>query len=204
VEHRELHALLESGLEHLGADASQAARWARLALLIERWGGRLNLTGHSDALSIAERLLLEAVALERELPPARSVADLGSGAGIPGLPIALCRPETRVVLVEARERRHHFQRAAIRELALDNAEALRGRAETLDARPSEGVISQAFAEPQQALAWMLPWSAPGGWIALATTPRFPGLDHADLAPGALRPYAAPDGPSRALWLARRR
>jgi len=199
VEHRELHLFLERGLESLGAPGD-VERWVRLTLLIARWGGRLNLTGHPDPISIARGLLLEAAALEGVLPAATRIADLGSGAGIPGLPIALRRPETAVLLVESRERRHHFQRAAIRELSLENAEALRGRAETLDPVPSQGVISQAFAQPEQALAWMLPWSAPSGWLALATNPGFPGLEHPEIGDVALRRYAAPGGPARAVWL----
>jgi 16S rRNA (guanine527-N7)-methyltransferase len=168
----------------------------------QRWSQRLNLTAHAGVEAIAQRLLLEAVALERALPPATSIADLGAGAGIPGLPIALLRPETQVWLIDSRERRHHFQRAAIRELDLENAEALLGRAEALEPRPCEGVVSQAFAKPDQAVAWMRPWLAPSGWIALATNPDFPGLSHPDLDAGALRSYAAPDGPQRAVWVAR--
>jgi 16S rRNA (guanine527-N7)-methyltransferase len=201
---RQLHGLLERGLEPFGIDSLSIDRWARLALFIDRWGRRLNLTGHPDVLAIAERLLLEAAALNQALPDALSIADLGSGAGIPGLPIALCRPETQVWLIEARERRHHFQRAAIRELGLENAEALRGRAEDLEPRLCEGVVSQAFAKPERAVAWMRPWMTATGWIALATVPDFPGLSHPDLASGELRFYASPGGPARAVWLARSR
>ena len=200
----ELQTVLSRGLARLGLGSQDPARWAQLALLIERWGRRLNLTGHPDARTIAQRLLLEAAALEQVLPEARSVADLGSGAGVPGLPIALCRPETRVLLIESRERRHHFQRAAIRELGLENAEALRGRAEDLAPRPHEGVVSQAFARPEQALVWMRPWMADRGWIALATVPGFSGSAHPDLTAGETLPYAAPGGPPRAVWLTRAR
>ena len=197
-----LLTLIERGLADLGVDPSSADRWARLAQLIAHWGKRLNLTAHPTAEAIAQRLLLEAVAFERALPPARSIADLGSGAGVPGLPIALLRPETQVWLIDSRERRHHFQRAAIRELGLENAEALRGRAEELEPRRCEGVVSQAFAKPDQAIEWMRPWMAPSGWIAIATNPDFPGLSHPDLEPGELRAYASPDGPERAVWLSR--
>lgn len=196
-----LRALIAHGLAELDVDPSSADRWAALARFIERWSQRLNLTAHPGAEAIAQRLLLEAAALERCLPAAASIADLGSGAGIPGLPIALLRPATQVWLVDSRERRHHFQRAAIRELGLENVEALRGRAEELDPRKCEGVVAQAFAKPDQAMAWMRPWMAPCGWIAIATNPDFPGLSHPDLAAGDLRRYAAPAGPERAVWLA---
>jgi len=205
--HVELRAVLEQGLAELGlsTDSGQLERWARLALLLERWSERINLTGHRGALAIAERLLLEAAALSQVLPAAGTIADLGSGAGIPGLPLAICRPDCQVRLVESRERRHHFQRAAIRDLGLDNAIALLGRAEELDVQPSEGVIAQAMAQPEQALHWMRPWMTANGWIALATVPG--GADqlrHPDLTQGQALRYAAPSGPERAVWIARLR
>ncbi|MGH7338331.1 MAG: 16S rRNA (guanine(527)-N(7))-methyltransferase RsmG, partial [Myxococcota bacterium] len=169
------------------------------------WSERINLTGHRGALSIAERLLLEAAALSQVLPPAESIADLGSGAGIPGLPLAICRPHCEVRLVESRARRHHFQRAAIRDLGLDNATALLGRAEQLDVQPSVGVIAQAMARPEQALHWMRPWMSANGWVALATVPGSTDrLRHPDLTQGRALRYAAPRGPERSVWIARLR
>jgi len=203
-----LEAVLAQGLRELEQDSAPARvePWARLARLLDRWGRRTNLTGHRGAVEIARRLLLEALALHRALPPARSIADLGSGAGVPGLPLALARPDCEVWLVEARERRHHFQRAAIRELGLVNAHPLRGRVEELDPRPCEGVVSQAFAKAPRALAWMVPWSAPGGWVAIATGPGTEAEDlrHPSLGPGRRVAYAAPGGAQRAVWIAERR
>jgi 16S rRNA (guanine527-N7)-methyltransferase len=205
--HVEPRAVLEQGLAELGlsTDPGQLDRWEKLALLLDRWSERINLTGHRGALAIAERLLLEAAALSQVLPAAETIADLGSGAGIPGLPLAICRPECLVRLVESRERRHHFQRAAIRDLGLDNVVALLGRAERLEVHPSQGVIAQAMAQPEQALNWMRPWMTANGWLALATVPG--GADqlrHPDLTQGRALRYAAPRGPERSVWIARLR
>ena len=202
----ELHGVLSRGLDAIGRqpDAAELDRWQRLAQLLERWSERINLTGHRGALAIAERLLLEAAALAAVLPPAARIADLGSGAGIPGLPIAICRPETGIWLVDSREKRHHFQRAAIRELGLTNAHALRGRAEQLEPVRCNGVVSQAFARPDQALVWMRRWVTDSGWLALATTAEHAGWTHPDLEWHESAPYAAPNGPPRALWIARLR
>ncbi|MEM7409916.1 MAG: 16S rRNA (guanine(527)-N(7))-methyltransferase RsmG [Myxococcota bacterium] len=196
--------ILEAGLAQLGfPDSVQAdPRWLALAELLHRWSQRLNLTGHQGEARIAQALLMEAAALERVLPPAETLADLGSGAGIPGFPLALCRPNTRFRLIESRERRHHFQRAVIRELGLDHVEAIRGRVEDLPPQPCEGVISQAFAQPAQAVAWMRPWLQPGGWLAIATNPDLRVSEIPELRPGTLHSYAAPDGPPRAAWLHR--
>jgi 16S rRNA (guanine527-N7)-methyltransferase len=203
----ELGAELARGLGVLGLpdDAVAVGRWLKLAVLLDRWSQRLNLTGHRGAREIAKRLLLEAAALSQVLPEASTIADLGSGAGVPGLPLAICRPDYVVRLVESRARRHHFQRAAVRELGLANALPLLGRAEELEVVPSDGVIAQAMATPELALAWMLRWALPGGWVALATVPaRADRLQHPDLDSGQALRYAAPGGPERAVWLARLR
>jgi 16S rRNA (guanine527-N7)-methyltransferase len=181
-----------------------AARLAELTDLVARRAERLNLTAHRGGEAIARRLVLEALALGRALPeqcPA-SIADLGSGAGFPGLPLAILWPSCRVTLVEARERRHHFQREVIRSLALRNATAIRGRAEDLAATPHRIVVAQAIAEPELALRWMARWAAPEGWIVL---PQSGEAVLPDIPPGIqwreTRRYTVPlDGPTRSLWI----
>ena len=201
---------LERGLAELELEASseQRANLLKLAALTESWGRRLNLSGHRSRLRIVERLVLDAAALLTVLPPLESLADLGSGAGYPGLPIAILRPQLRLTLVEARERRHHFQKAALRELGLQNATPRLGRAEGLDPEPHTAVIAQAMAQPQAALAWMLPWGAPGALLILPASEQVPEIP-ADVdgawTPEPPRHYQVPcDGPRRTLWLARAR
>jgi 16S rRNA G527 N7-methylase RsmG len=127
---------------------------------------------------------LEAAALEAQIPPVPSLADIGSGAGFPGLPIAVLRPECVVTLVEAREKRHYFQRAVVRELG----------------------IAQALAPPARALPWLLPWVADGGLVLFpgsAIPPEVP--ERADVSFQATIRYRVPcGGPDRTLWIGRRR
>ena len=152
------------------------------------------------------RLVAPAAALAGVLPQtAGPIADLGSGAGIPGLPLALVRPTAQVTLVDSRERRHFFQREAIRLLGLaDRVEGRRQRVETAPPRPFQLVVSQAMASPEQALAWMRPWAAPGGFLALPVknpgdAPRAPeGLRHMERIA-----YRLPgDATERWVWIAR--
>jgi 16S rRNA (guanine527-N7)-methyltransferase len=189
----------------LDASADQFEALLRLAGLLERWGQRINLSGHRDVESIVGRLILDAAALSVHLPPVASLVDLGSGAGFPGLPIAVLRPGCSLLLVEAREKRHHFQRAAVRELGLGNVALLRGRAERLPAQPRAAVIAQAIAEPSQALRWMLPWAEIGGWLALPGGENPPEIAaHPAVTPGGVVTYTVPcGGPRRTLWLGRR-
>ena len=189
----------------LTAQPGQVEALLRLASLLERWGERINLSGHRDLESIVSRLILDAVALAVHLPPAASLVDLGSGAGFPGLPLAVLRPGCALLLVEAREKRHHFQRAAVRELGLANVEAVCGRAEKIEIRPRAAVIAQAMAQPSKALRWMTPWVEIGGWLALPGGERAPEIAaHPSLVPERIVAYTVPGGgPKRTLWLGRR-
>jgi len=174
--------LLRAGLAELGIDPAKLPALEELAALLAQWADRLNLTAHRTPEAIAGRLILDALALGEVLPeaPPASIADLGSGAGFPGLPLAIRWPESRVTLIEARERRHHFQRTAIRMLGTPNARPLLGRAELLEPSPHAIVVAQAAAQPEVALAWMARWAGPGSWLVL---PRSEDPE----------PFAAPTG-----------
>ncbi|MEE2677530.1 MAG: 16S rRNA (guanine(527)-N(7))-methyltransferase RsmG [Myxococcota bacterium] len=198
---------IERGLAELRLEAA-AGQLDALVLLAERvadWGERVNLTGHRGPVDVARRLVLDAAALLQAAPPCASLADLGSGAGFPGLPIAILRPDIPVTLVEARQRRHHFQRAVCRELGLENVTTLRGRAEALAAKPHAAVVAQAMAQADRALGWMLPWAEPRGWLWIPGGAEAPNLEETAAFYGAeVRRYAVPEaGPQRTLWIARR-
>jgi 16S rRNA (guanine527-N7)-methyltransferase len=95
--------LVRRGLEELDLTRTELEPLSRvlgqLAELLARWSARMNLTAHGDAEAVVRRLILDAVALDRQLPDVSSMVDLGSGAGFPGLPIALLHPERKVTLV---------------------------------------------------------------------------------------------------------
>jgi 16S rRNA (guanine527-N7)-methyltransferase len=177
-----------------------------LARLLETWSRRMNLTGHRSLDAIVRRLVVEAAALAEAMPQVPSLADLGSGAGFPGLPIAVLRPDCQLTLVEARMRRHHFQRAAVRELRLRNTRLELGRAEQIEARPHAAVIAQAVARPERALQWMLRWAEPEGFLLLPGSelspevPEMPGVSFQECVR-----YRVPcGGPLRTLWVGRRK
>lgn len=203
------HSILVAGLAALDLQIGDAQQdqLLRLATLLERWNERINLSGHRTAAELTGRLILDALALSQELPiEFDSLVDLGSGAGFPGLPIAVIRPRTRVLLVEARERRHHFQRAAIRALELKNVRALRGRFEDLEPEPAQIVIAQAVSRPAEVLLAMLPWVQAGGLVVIpgSEEPPDPG-SHPQIERVEIRRYQTPSGgPRRTLWLGRHR
>ncbi len=199
-------SLLDRGLRELGLPASEAQREALLDLarLVDHWGARINLTGHRGFLEVFRGLVLGSIALVAELPEAESLVDLGSGAGFPGLPAAILRPRCRVTLVEARLKRHHFQRAAIRELGLDNARPILGRAEELEPSQNAVVVAQAVARPESALELMAPWAAPGGIVILPGGIVPPSATHPSVSLERMGRYRVPcGGPERTLWVGRK-
>ena len=199
----ELAALIQRGLEglDLAFPPDSPARLAALALLLCRWGGQINLSGHQTPELIAENLILDAAALSVVLPPFESVAALGSGAGFPGLPLAILFPRVEVRLVEARRRRHHFQRAAVRALELRNAHPLLGRIEELSPEPGTIALAQAVGPAGAVLPAIRPWAVPGGWLAIPASMDSP---RPETLPGAGAPaaveYAVPGGRKRKVWL----
>jgi 16S rRNA (guanine527-N7)-methyltransferase len=199
-------ATLRLGLEEIGLAATPSQRQALLDLarLIDRWGSRINLTGHRGVDTIVRRLVLDAAALVAMLPDLSSLADLGSGAGFPGLPAAILRPGCRITLVESREKRHHFQRAACRELELANATPVRGRAEQIEPTLHAAVIAQAMARPMAALDPMLRWVEIGGRLLLPGGSEAPTLDDPRIEAGSVVRYRVPlGGAERSLWIGRR-
>jgi 16S rRNA (guanine527-N7)-methyltransferase len=203
----EARQLLDRGLAELDLAASelQVSQLLELGELVAAWGQRINLTGHRGLHAILHRLVLDAVALLAPIPAIESLADLGSGAGFPGLPAAILRPECRVTLVESREKRHHFQRAACRSLGLANATPVRGRAEELVPTLHSAVVAQAMAKPPEALARAQRWTQVGGLILIpgaTDAPDLPELDHVQVE--RVVRYRVPcGGPPRSLWIGRK-
>lgn len=204
-----LREMLREGLGEAGLEAGseRVEALSRLALLVARWAPRINLTGHRSLEAVAKRLILDAVALYASLPaPPVQLVDLGSGAGFPGLPMAVLMPESRIRLVEAKERKHYFQRAAVREIGLANVICERGRIEELVPSAADLVIAQAVGPASQVLEWALPWVVEGGLLVIpgAEQAPDPGLDSRLESPTILRYQVPLGGPKRTLWLARRR
>jgi len=202
-------AHLVRGLAELNQPASslQLGQLSQLVLLLSDWGTRINLTGHRDPINMATRLVLDASALCGALPELRkasSLVDLGSGAGFPGLPIAILHPHLVVRLIESRLKRNHFQRAARRLLQLQNVEPMLGRSDELDVQPAEIVVAQAMAQPSRALEMMLPWASSGGLLALPASHAAPQpKPPAGLGSVEARLYQLPGlGLQRKLWIAR--
>jgi 16S rRNA (guanine527-N7)-methyltransferase len=141
---------LERGARQLGSslEADAGERLLAYVSLMAKWNQTYNLTALRDPLAVVSHHLLDSLAVLPHLPmpAAGSLADVGSGAGLPGIPLAIARRDWRVVLVEASQKKAAFLRQATIELGLRNTSVHEGRVESF--RPVEGfavVISRAFA-----------------------------------------------------------
>ena len=135
----------------------------RYADLLADAGVERGLIGPREVPRLWDRHLVNCALLERALPAAVDVCDIGSGAGLPGLVLALVRPDLHVCLVEPLLRRTTFLEEAVAELALDNVEVVRARAEELHGRRDFAVVtSRAVAPLDRLLGWSLPLVRQGG------------------------------------------
>lgn len=167
-------AALDRGLAELGLELPAGARERLLdyVALLVKWNRTYNLTAIRDPLAMVAQHLLDCLAVLPHLPLADAgarLADAGSGAGLPGIPLALARPQWRVALAESSQKKAAFLRQAAIELALDNVEVHEGRVEAW--RPAtlfDVVISRAFAALTEFLSLCRHLVAPNGMLAAMT------------------------------------
>jgi 16S rRNA (guanine527-N7)-methyltransferase len=137
----------------------------RYAELLASEGVLRGLIGPREVPRLWDRHLVNCGLLAPLVPADARVADLGSGAGLPGLVLALARPDLAVTLVEPMARRVEFLTEACESLGAQNATVVRARAEELGGRRDFDVVtSRALAPLTRLLAWSLPLVAPGGAV----------------------------------------
>jgi 16S rRNA (guanine527-N7)-methyltransferase len=169
------------------AETQSAALAAFLDLLI-RWNRVYNLTGIRDTAELIDRHLIESLAL-RPLLRGERIADVGTGAGLPGVPLAIAEPGRSFTLIESRAKRVRFLRHAIGELGLGNATVAHGRAEHLrPERPFATVLARAVAPPAELLEICRNLTAPGSILLLLTAAHLQSeLRAPDFVPRPLEP-----------------
>ncbi len=132
-----LRDTLTDGLRTLQLDAGLADPLLAYLALLARWNRTYNLTAIRVPREMVTRHLLDSLAMHAFVEDG-SLADLGSGAGLPGIPLALAKPGLQVTLVESNGKKARFLREAVRTLGLTNARVAESRAEQLDLQADNG------------------------------------------------------------------
>ena len=126
------------------------------------------LIGPREADKLWDRHLLNCAAIAPAIPRDAALVDVGSGAGLPGIALAIARPDLRVTLVEPLLRRVRYLEEVVAFLGLDRVEVVRGRAPNVVRLPGHGafdvVTARAVAGLDRLVPWCLPLARPGGLV----------------------------------------
>jgi 16S rRNA (guanine527-N7)-methyltransferase len=167
-----LRRRLVAGLSALSLALDEAAieRLLDYVALLERWNAAYNLTAVRDPAEMVTRHLLDSLAIAPHVSGA-TLADLGSGAGLPGIPLAVAAPAREILLVDSNGKKARFLREAVRRLALASVRVAESRVENVEGS-FDCITARAFASLGDMLRWGGHLLAPGGrWLALKG--RFP-------------------------------
>ena len=171
-----INQLLHDGCRTLGVTVTpaQADKLCRYATLAMDWGERINLTGAQTVEVFTTHHILDALTglPHLNIQPGDRWADVGSGAGLPGIPLAVMTPDTHWLLVEPREKRWAFLLEAVHRLELANVTPVHARIEEADipAGSLSGVVSRALgAATFAASIWLAPHGTLACWTGTAST-----------------------------------
>lgn len=165
---------VEEGVAALGQTlpAGAAARLARLLLMLEHWNARINLTAVRDPQEMIAAHVLDSLSI-RGFLGGRRIADVGTGAGFPGLPLAIAEPGRELELIDSHGRKIAFVRQALAELAIPNARAVQARAESCRPEPPfDSVCVRALGTLEEVVSTCGHLVA-GGGLLLAMKGRYP-------------------------------
>lgn len=178
-----LRAQLQDGLQQLRLPADAASPLLAYLGLLLRWNRTYNLTAIREPAAMVRLHLLDSLAMHAHLDSITTLADLGTGAGLPGIPLAIVRPQLRVTLVESNGKKARFMREVLRQLALANAEVAESRIEAL---PRPGQFDAITARALATLPLILQLGGhllkPDG-VLLAMKGAWPDQEIAELPPG---------------------
>ena len=197
-----LRTRLEAGLEALTLDRALAEPLLDYLALLLRWNRTYNLTAVREPLEMVDKHLLDSLAMQPHVADIAAtggaLADLGTGAGLPGIPLAIARPGLRVALVESNGKKARFMREAVRRLGLADVRVAESRIEALDEpgafdaitaralatlplivelgghllKPGGRLLAMKGVYPHDEVA-----ALPAGWEVTGSHPlRVPGLD----------------------------
>ncbi len=164
----DLAPTLTRGVTQLGLDLSATvqARLLQYVALLAKWNRAYNLTAVREPAAMLDRHLLDSLAVLPHLQGPR-VLDVGSGAGLPGIPLALARPDLHFTLLDSNGKKTRFMNQAVAELGLANVSVVQSRIEDYQVpAPFDTVITRAFATVAEVIAGAGRLCAPQGQLLL--------------------------------------
>lgn len=158
MKHLEIEPVPETAKAVFGANYDKAVQYAEL---LSRDSEKLGLLGPRELDKLWSRHILNSAVVSEYIESGLKVADIGSGAGLPGLPVAIAKPDCQVTLVEPMERRSDWLKQVVSELKLDNVRVFRVRGEDLDPQ-FDVVMARAVAALPKLIRFAIPGVLPGG------------------------------------------
>lgn len=174
----QLKAVLIEGLDNLQIELSsgQIDKLMAYLTLLQKWNKVYNLTAIRDPQEMLVKHLLDSLAVVPYIKQNR-IIDVGTGGGLPGIPLAICFPEKQIDLLDSNSKKTRFLIQAKAELGLVNTQVIHSRVEEYQPEPLyEAVISRAFASIQDMLDWTHHLIPQGGiWWAMKAQKDFEDL-----------------------------
>lgn len=139
---------LQDGLQKLGLELSTPQQLLLLEYvsLLKKWNSTYNLTALRDEATMISHHVLDSLTLLPYVQDAKTLMDVGSGGGMPGIPTAICRPDLQITLLDSNTKKTTFLQQAVIELGLSNVTVASGRVEAMHDKKVDVVTSRAFAE----------------------------------------------------------
>ncbi|WP_413726145.1 16S rRNA (guanine(527)-N(7))-methyltransferase RsmG [Sodalis sp. RH16] len=151
--------------------------------LLDKWNKAYNLTSVRDPEQMLIRHIMDSIVVNAHLQGQRFI-DVGTGAGLPGVPLAIVRPASRFTLLDSLGKRIRFLRQVQHELQLENIETVQSRVEDyIPPAPYDGIISRAFASVNDMLSWCKHLASPGQGRFYALKGTIPATELAELPAG---------------------
>jgi len=179
---------------------SQQQQLSRYLDLLEQANQRMNLTRITDRAAAEIQHIGDSLTLLPHLPTnASNIADVGSGGGVPGLPLAIARPDCRITLIESTKKKANFLSETAAQLNLTNVTVVPDRAEDVGQSPLRETFDIAIARAVAELVWLAEWCLPlvktgGAMLAMKgarATAELPAATRAAKLLGAAEPTVHP-------------
>lgn len=165
----DMKSMLQQGLQQMNIDLTVPQQLQLLAFvdLLKKWNSTYNLTALRNDQDVISHHILDSLTLLPYVEHARGLIDVGSGGGMPGIPVAIARPDLPVALLDANSKKTSFLQQAVIELGLTNVQVITARVEAMVGEQFDVITSRAFAELNDFITITKQLMAKGGcWAAM--------------------------------------